>query len=122
MKSRESMVRLKRFQVEEKRRQVAQIEGMVADFDRMSDELSMHIDAEQERTGIRDASHFAYSTFARAAMARRDNLKASSGELRAQRDAAVADLEVAEEELAKMEAIAERDQRSGTSDRSDRVA
>jgi flagellar export protein FliJ len=116
------MVRLKRFQVEEKRRQVAQIEGMVADFDRMSDELSMHIDAEQERTGIRDASHFAYSTFARAAMARRDNLKASSEELRAQRDAAVADLEVAEEELAKMEAIAERDQRSGTSDRSDRVA
>jgi flagellar FliJ protein len=122
MKSRESMARLKRFQVEEKRRQVAQIEGMVADFDRMSDELGMHIDAEQERTGIRDASHFAYSTFARAAMARRDNLNASSGELRVQSDAAVADLGVAEEELAKMEAIAERDQRPSTSDRSDRVA
>ncbi len=117
MKSRESMVRLKRFQVEEKRRQVAQIEGMVAEFERMSDELDMSIDAEQERTGIRDASHFAYSTFARAAMQRRDNLKASSAELKAQRDAAVADLEAAEEELEKMETIAERDQRNGTSER-----
>ena len=122
MKSRESMVRLKRFQVEEKRRQVAQIEGMVADFDRMSDELNMHIDAEQERTGIRDTSHFAYSTFARAAMARRDNLKASAGGLRVQRDAAGADLESAEEELAKLEAIAERDQRPTPDDRSERVA
>ena len=122
MKSRESMVRLKRFQVEEKRRQVAQIEGMVAEFDRMSDELDMSIDAEQERTGIRDSSHFAYSTFARAAMQRRDNLKASAAELRGQRDAAVADLEAAEEELEKMEALAERDHRGGSSDRNERVA
>ena len=122
MKSRESMVRLKRFQVEEKRRQVAQIEGMVAEFDRMSDELDMSIDAEQERTGIRDSSHFAYSTFARAAMQRRDNLKASAAELRAQRDAAAADLQAAEEELEKMEALAERDQRNGSNDRNERVA
>lgn len=113
MKSRESVVRLKRFQVEEKRRQLAQIDGMVAEFDRMAGELNAQIEAEQERTGISDASHFAYSTFARAAMQRRDNLNASAAELRTQRDAAAADLEAAEEELQKMELLAERDQGRG---------
>jgi flagellar FliJ protein len=37
MKSRsESLIRLRRFQVDEKRRQVAQIEAMIADFERMA--------------------------------------------------------------------------------------
>ena len=35
MKSRETLIRLKKFQVDEKRRKVAQIESMIADFDRM---------------------------------------------------------------------------------------
>ena len=109
MKSRDSVVRLKRFQVEEKRRQVAQIDGMVAEFVRMSTELDNQIRAEEERTGIHDIGHFAYSTFAKAAMQRRDNLRSSADELRAQRDVAHAGLAVAEEELQKLEAIAERD-------------
>lgn len=109
MKSRDSVVRLKRFQVEEKRRQVAQIDGMVAEFGRMSTELDNQIRAEEERTGIHDVAHFAYSTFAKAAMQRRDNLRASADELRVQRDVAHAGLAMAEEELQKLEAIAERD-------------
>ena len=39
MKSRETLIRLKKFQVDEKRRRVAQIEGMIADFQRMSVDL-----------------------------------------------------------------------------------
>ena len=38
MKSRESLIRLKRFQVEEKRRRLSQIETMIAEFDRMAGE------------------------------------------------------------------------------------
>lgn len=109
MKSRESVVRLKRFQVEEKRRQVSQIEGMIAEFDRMSNELDVQIVAEQDRTGIRDTKHYAYSTFAKAASQRRDNLQASISELRVQLDVAATELDGAEEELAKLEALAERD-------------
>ena len=78
MKSREGLIRLKRFHVEEKRRQVAQIETMIAEFERMAKELDDQIVAEQERSGIRDAGHFAYPTFAKAAMQRRDNLLASA--------------------------------------------
>lgn len=112
-KSRDGMVRLKRFQVREKRRQVGQIEAMIAEFERMARDLDDQIVAEQERSGIRDVSHFAYPTFAKAAMQRRDNLAASVDELKGQLAAAVADCSEAEAELEKLEAIAERDQDRG---------
>jgi flagellar FliJ protein len=75
MKSRETLVRLKKFQVDEKRRKVAQIETMIAEFDRMSGELEREIRVEQDRAGIHDPAHFAYPTYAKAAIARRENLK-----------------------------------------------
>jgi flagellar FliJ protein len=112
-KSRDGMVRLKRFQVREKRRQVGQIEAMIAEFERMARDLDDQVVAEQERSGIRDVSHFAYPTFAKAAMQRRDNLAASVEELKGQLAAAVADCSEAEAELEKLEAIAERDQDRG---------
>ncbi len=125
MKSRESVARLKRFQVEEKRRHVQQIEGMIAEFERMSADLAAQIKAEQERTGIHDTKHYAYSTFAKAAAQRRDNLEASIGELRIQLDVAAVALDGAEEELAKLEALAERDHgrdQAAAQHKGDRVA
>ena len=62
MKSRETLIRLKKFQVDEKRRRVAQIEGMIADFQRMSVDLEGEIQTEQDRAGIIDPTHFAYQT------------------------------------------------------------
>ena len=59
MKSRETLIRLKKFQVDEKRRRVTQIEGMIADFQRMSVDLEREIQTEQERAGINDPTHFA---------------------------------------------------------------
>ena len=84
MKSRETLIRLKKFQVDEKRRRVTQIEGMIADFQRMSVDLEREIQTEQERAGINDPSHFAYPTYAKAAIQRRENLTRSADELRIQ--------------------------------------
>ena len=127
MKSRDGQIRLKRFHVEEKRRRVAQIETMIAEFDRMAKDLDEQIRSEQERSGIHDAGHFAYPTFAKAAMQRRDNLNASAAELREQLAAAKAAFDEAAAELAKAEAIAERDnatvaQRAGAEMRGASVA
>ena len=108
MKSRESLIRLKRFRVEEKRRQLAQIETMIAEFERMANDLDNQIAAEQERSGIRDETHFAYPTFAKAAATRRDNLMASADELKEQLASANAEFAEASEELDKIEALAER--------------
>lgn len=110
MKSRnESLIRLKKFQVDEKRRQVAQIEMMIADFERMATELDQQIEIEQSKTGITDIAHFAYSTFAKAAMGRRDNLLASANDMRVKLEAAQDALAEALEELKKIELLDQRE-------------
>jgi flagellar protein FliJ len=110
MKSRETLIRLKRFHVDEKRRQVAQIEAMIADFQRMANDLDREIAAEQSRAGIDDPGHFAYPTYAKAAMQRRDNLTRSADDLQGQLEDARAQLAEAFEELKKVEILEERDQ------------
>lgn len=101
MKSRENLVRLKQFQVNEKRRQLAQLDTMIAEFDRMAHELDIQIAAEEKKAGITDVNHFAYPTFAKAARVRRDNLRNSQSDLRAQREAAESALGEADAELQK---------------------
>jgi flagellar export protein FliJ len=110
MKSRETLIRLKKFQVDEKRRRVAQIEGMIAEFQRMAGDLDREILVEQERAGIHDPAHFAYPTYAKAAIQRRENLKRSADELRGQLEDARAALADAFEDLKKVELLDERDQ------------
>jgi flagellar protein FliJ len=110
MKSRETLIRLKKFQVDEKRRQVVQIETMIAEFDRIANDLDREIQMEQDRAGIHDPTHYAYPTYAKAAMTRRDNLKRSADELKGQLDDAKASLGEAFEELKKVELLDERDQ------------
>lgn len=110
MKSRDSLIRLKQFQVDEKRRQLSAIELMIADFKRMATELDLQIKSEQERSGISDVSHFAYPTFAKAAMQRRDNLLQSAADLSGQLESAQDALAEAVEELKKVELLEERDQ------------
>ena len=109
MKSRDTLIRLKRFQLEEKRRRVRQIEMMVAEFMRMSGELEREIAVEEKRAGITDPRHFAYPTYARAAAGRRDNLKSSIAELTAQLEEAKAAELDAEAVLVKVEALESRD-------------
>jgi len=110
MKSRETLIRLKKFQVDEKRRRVTQIETMIADFQRMSTDLEREILTEQERAGINDPSHFAYPNYAKAAIQRRENLTRSADELKGQLEEAKAALAEAFEELKKVELLDERDQ------------
>ena len=109
MKSRENLVRLKQFQVNEKRRQLQQLDMMIAEFDRMATELEVQINAEEKKAGITDINHFAYPTFAKAARLRRDNLKNSQFDLAQQKSAAESILAEAEAELSKAEMLESRD-------------
>ena len=106
---RDSQLRLKRFQVDEKRRRVAQIEAMIAEFTRMAGDLDREIAAEEHKAGISDITHFAYPTYARAARARRENLVRSAGELREQLGDAKAKLEDALAELSKAQGLEGRE-------------
>lgn len=119
MKSRENLVRLKQFQVNEKRRQLMQLDMMIAEFDRMAGDLEIQITAEEKKAGITDMNHFAYPTFAKAARLRRDNLKNSQHDLLQQKNAAQAILAEAEAELSKAEMLESRDARNRDGDGGD---
>ena len=112
MKARENLVRLKQFQVNDKRRQLLQLDMMIAEFERMASELDLQIAAEEKKAGITDMNHFAYPTFAKAARLRRDNLMNSQQDLLQQRTQAESLLSEAEAELSKAEALESRDARS----------
>jgi hypothetical protein len=71
----QALIRLKELQLDMVRRQIAQIEAMITDLDFTVTTLENEIEAEQNRTGIRDPAHFAYSILAKATIVRRDNLK-----------------------------------------------
>ena len=83
MKARELALRLKRFDADEKARKVADLEHMIREFDNMLVALDRQISAEEDRSGIKDPAHFAYSTFAKTASLRRDNVRISADGLKA---------------------------------------
>ncbi|WP_455476743.1 flagellar export protein FliJ [Bartonella sp. B41] len=86
MKPREGMVRLKMFQARGKRREIAQLEMMIAEFKKMVLELEAQIINEERKSGISDVHHFAYSSFAYSARKRRDNLVNSIHDLQFQKE------------------------------------
>ena len=117
MKSRETMIQLVRFKAEEKRKKVVDLEAMIRDFESMAIDLDRQIEAEHERTGVRDTTHFAYSTFAKAAAQRRSNLRASVEDLKMKLAAARREHESAQEELKLAEQSEDRDLGRRRSDR-----
>jgi hypothetical protein len=71
----QGLLRLKELQIDMARRDVTQIEALITDLDHIARTLESEIEAEQNRTAIHDPRHFAYSMYAKATIARRDNLK-----------------------------------------------
>lgn len=93
MRNRESLIRLHKFQVDEKRRKVAELELMLAEFRQRERDLEAQVEAEQRKAGISDVAHFAYPMFAKSVIRRRENILQSIDGIERQ-------LEVAKEELA----------------------
>ena len=82
MKSRDTSIRVNRSEVEE-------LQRIIREFDQMAADLELQIKIEENRTRVSDQSHFSYSTFAKAAAQRRDNLRQSTKRLRERLAAAV---------------------------------
>lgn len=89
MKPRASTIKAKEFQAASLRRQLAQFDRMIADLETIRGELTKQIDLEERRTGISDPANVMYSTVARAARDRRDNLSATLDDLAERRARAV---------------------------------
>jgi flagellar FliJ protein len=81
------LFRLKAVQVEQHRRMIAQIQKAITDLEFLGNNLNHEISADEARTRNHDPAHFAYPTFAKAAIQRRENLKRSADLLKIQSDA-----------------------------------
>ncbi len=109
MKARNSMMKLRRFEIEEKQNKVTDIEMMISDFARQATDLGRQIEMEEKNSGITDPNHFSYPPFAKAAITRRENLETSVKELQTILVTAKEEYLTAKEELSKLEARCQQD-------------
>lgn len=72
---------------------------MVREFEQIAADLERQVQSEEDRTGVKDRNHFAYSTYAKAAIQRRDKLVASIDDLKVKLDDAVRERAEAEAEI-----------------------
>jgi flagellar export protein FliJ len=105
MRNRDTLIRLHRFQVDEKRRKLAELELMAQEFRARERELEAQVEAEQKKAGISDVAHFAYPMFAKSVIRRRQNILASIEDIERQLDAAKEELAAAFRELKKYELL-----------------
>jgi flagellar protein FliJ len=123
MKARENVIRLKRRDVDDRIRKVDDLERTIREFDQMAVDLERQIQAEEDRTGIRDPGHFSYSTFAKSAAQRRDNLKISTEGLREKLVSAQRERDDANEALVRLSAQSDsRDDLHSSRRRTERAA
>ncbi|HEX7107633.1 MAG TPA: flagellar export protein FliJ [Aestuariivirga sp.] len=109
MRSRETLLRLHRFRTEDRRRQAADIDGMIQDLTKKYDELDSHVRFEESRNGVTDPANVNYSMAAKATRGRRDNLLKSIADLKDQKAAVMAQLVDEEAELRKVELLMEKE-------------
>ena len=109
MRSRESLLRLNRFKVEDCRRQVADMDMMINDLMRKHDDLDAHVKFEEQRTGVSDVNNVNYSMAAKSVRGRRDNTLRTVAELRDQHETMIERLKDAEADLRKVEMLVEKE-------------
>ena len=115
MRSRETLLRLHRFRTEDRRRQAADIDGMIQDLTRKYDELDSHVRFEESRNGVTDPVNVNYSMAAKATRGRRDNLLKSISDLKDQKASVLAQLADEEVELRKVEMLMEKESGASSS-------
>ena len=107
MKSRESLIRLHRFKVDEIRRRLKALDDMRADLAKKMSDLEIMMQEEQRRAAHSDLGRLAYPSFARSVVLRRENIQRSIDEVEREANQVTEQLQAAYRELKKYEIAAE---------------
>lgn len=104
----DTLLRLKRFRVDEMKRRIAAIESMRADLERKLSDLDDNVAREKQRAGDSDIGRLAFPSFLRSIDARRENLRNTLKEIEREQAAAQIDLGNAFEDLKGLELAVEQ--------------
>ena len=111
MKRSDSLLRLKRFRVDEMKRQMATLDSMKLDAERKLSDLEDSVVRERQRAGDSDIGRLAFPSFLRSIEVRRENLRATLKDIDRERAIAQAELNVAFQDLKSLEFAAEQQAR-----------
>ena len=111
MKRGDTLMRLKRFRVDELKRRMATLDAMRADAERKLADLEESVARERQRANDSDIGRLAFPSFLRSIDSRRENLRATLKELERERLTVQDDLGGAFNELKSLEFAAEQQQK-----------
>lgn len=104
----DTLLRLKRFRVDEMKRRIASIDAMKADLQRKLADLDENVAREKQRAGDSDIGRLAFPSFLRSIEQRRENLRNTLKEIEREYAAAQADMENAFQDLKSLEVATEQ--------------
>ena len=104
----DTLLRLKRFRVDEMKRRIASIQAMKADLERKLSDLDDNVAREKQRAGDSDIGRLAFPSFLRSIETRRENLRTTLKEIEREQAAAQLDLSNAFQDLKSLEVAAEQ--------------
>jgi len=104
----DTLLRLKRFRVDEMKRRMASIEAMKADLEKKLSDLDDNVAREKQRAGDSDIGRLAFPSFLRSIEARRENLRTTLKEIEREYAAAQQDLTDAFHDLKSLEVATEQ--------------
>src|SRR3984957_19851767 len=108
MKRGDTLIRLRRFRVDEMKRRLATLDGMKADAERKLADLEESVARERHRAGDSDIGRLAFPSFLRSIETRRENLRATLKEIERERVQAQTDLSAAFQDLKSLEFATEQ--------------
>ena len=108
MKRQDTLIRLRRFRVDDLKRQMATLDGMKADVEKKLADLENSVTRERQRAGESDIGRLAFPSFLRSIEDRRENLRATSKNIERERVQCQNDLTDAFQELKSLEFAAEQ--------------
>ncbi len=104
----DTLLRLKRFRVDEMKRRIAAIDAMKADLERKLADLDDNVAREKQRAGDSDIGRLAFPSFLRSIETRRENLRITLRDIEREYAAAQLDLSNAFQDLKALEVATEQ--------------
>jgi flagellar export protein FliJ len=103
MKRQDTLIRLRRFRVDDFKRRMATLDGMKADVEKKLADLEDSVARERQRAGETDIGRLAFPSFLRSIEDRRENLRATLKDIERERVQCQADLTTAFQDLKSLE-------------------